>query len=138
MESIQQAIETNENQLTKGQEELKETLTTYDRLEAETKELKENQLNLLEEIGQLTLETTDLEAKKSELVQIEELLSETQSRLTRGQEELKETLTTYDRLEAETKELKENQLNLLEEIGQLTAETTGLESKTIRSQKNHR
>ena len=77
------------HQLTKGQEELKETLTAYDRLEAETTELKENQLHLLEEISQLTLETTDLEAKKSELVQVEELLSETQSQLIRGQERVK-------------------------------------------------
>ena len=129
LESIQQAIETNADQLTKGQEELKETLTAYDRLEAETKGLKEAQLHLLDEISKLTLETTDLETKKSELIQVEELVSETQFQLTRGQEELKETLTTYDRLEAETKELKENQLHLLEEIGQLTAETTNLETK---------
>ena len=50
-----------------------------------------------------------------------------------SEDKLKDTLSAYDQLEAEIKELKSSQLTLLEEISRLTAETANSRSKKLTS-----
>ena len=71
------------------------------------------QLELLEEISQLTAETSGLEARKAELDAAEEKLTEAQADLSKIQNELSQTLTAYDRLEAEVAELASMSMELL-------------------------